>query len=319
MTMHGSSTVASSDGAGLIDHLGLMASRFRVQTVRSVDDSLDLRYGVLAEGPGEPDCYLLLINGRSEWLEKYVYVPGDLGLPKATAVLAWDHRGQGLSGGARAFVDSYDSYASDAQRIVEVATKGKPYVVLAHSMGGLIALYATLTGRLAPRAMVLSSPLLGMPERPIPSVVARPLSRLLTIARLGPVSSGAGSFTEASFEGNQLTHHADLYERMKSETRFAIPGATFGWVSASFQAVACCFDPVRLKGLKAPTLVLSASEEKVVNASAPQSWVAMARAAGAEVQLKTVQGARHELLSEVPEYYEQALAASRAWLSPHWG
>lgn len=322
MSSTGTSTVPKAEllGAEALATIASLEKRFKVSTVRSADGILDLRYGVLWEGPGDPERYLLLINGRAEWLEKYCYVPGDLGLPSGTAVLAWDHRGQGLSGGARAFVDSYDSYAADAATIIKAVVGTKPYAAMAHSMGALITLYATLTGRIQPRSIVLSSPLLGLPQRPIPPVVAKPLSKLLTRCRLGPVSSGAGGFTEAAFAANDLTHHAGLYQRMQAEERFKIPGATFGWVAATFNALDLCHDPQRLAALTVPTLVLSAEYESVVDPEAARLWAfSAAKHAKTEVQHRIISGARHELWSEIPTYYEPTLNAIRGWLQPIWG
>jgi hypothetical protein len=37
---------------------------------------------------------------------------------------------------------------------------------------------------------------------------------------------------------------------------------------------------------------------------------------GTDVQLRLVPGAKHELFSEVPEFYMPAIAATRAWLAP---
>jgi len=298
-----------------IDRIEELAARFQVETIRDGRDRLDLRYGVYYRGTGEPRRYVLFLNGRTEWLEKYVYLPEDLGLPADTAFVSWDHRGQGGSGGARAYVDSYDSYAEDASRIVQRVVGDKPYVALSHSMGGLIALYATLTGRLKPEALVLSSPLLGLPNAPVPRSVARPLARLLTLCQLGTVSSGAGSFDTIPFEKNALTHDGDLYARMQ-RSPYKLPGATFGWVAASFKALDTCFSPASLQRLTTPTLVLGGSKDTVVDLAALPAWVQKAsRFAKVDVQLCMVPGARHELLSETRDYYDVALAAIRGWLA----
>lgn len=308
----------SASTNAILERIDSITAEFRLGSVRSEDDTLDLRYGVRYAGTGEPARYVVFLNGRTEWLEKYAYVAEDLNLPDGTAFLAWDHRGQGGSGGLRSYVDDYDTYASDTARIVAQATGGKPYVVVAHSMGGLIALYSTLAGRLAPAALVLCSPLLGLPNAPVPRRLARPLATLLTMLRLGPVSSGAGDFGATPFADNTLTHQPDLYRRIQ-DSPFKIPGATFGWVAATFRAIDACFDPQRLAALSAPTLVLGAGAETVVDADAFKAWVlAASRDAKAEVQLRLLPGARHELLSEIPDYYEPTLAAIRSFLKPYW-
>lgn len=288
-----------------------------IRTTRDVADTLDLRYGVLYEGEGEPSHYVVLLNGRTEWLEKYCYVLQDLGLPRSTALLTWDHRGQGASGGARSYVDDYESFATDAEKIVREVVGDKPYVVVAHSMGGLISLYATLSGRLKPRALVLASPLLGLPDQPVPRKAARPIARLLTRCFLGAVSTGSGNFTFIPFEMNRLTHSVEHYRRIQNAP-YKSTGATFGWVWASFRAIDRCFEPEELAKLTVPTLVLGGSEESVVDASAFQAWVQVASAhAKAEVQLRILPGAKHELLAEIPSIYRQAIKIISTWIAPH--
>jgi lysophospholipase len=298
-----------------IDRIKDTERAFRVAVTRDPADTLDLRYGVYFKGAGEPKRYVVFLNGRTEWLEKYAYLALDLGLDEQTAFLTWDHRGQGGSGGVRSYVDDYETFAKDAQKIIELVTQGKPYVVLSHSMGGLISLYASLKGYIQPGSLVLSSPLLGLPEDPVPGRIAKPLAKALSLVGFGAVSSGAGSFTEIPFEKNKLTHHADLYERMRA-TPYKIPGATFRWVAATFQALKVCFDPEVLKSYRVPTLVMGGSKETVVDYEAFQAWVRVASEyAPADIQLRLIPGAKHELLSEIPEYYDPAVQAARDWLA----
>ncbi len=297
-----------------IDRIKDNEASFRIDLTRDPANTLDLRYGVFYRGTGEPKRYVAFLNGRTEWLEKYAYIVDDLGLGDDTALVTWDHRGQGGSGGVRSYVDDYDTYAKDTQKIIDYVTKGKPYVVLGHSMGGLIALYAAVKGFIRPGALVLSSPLLGMPDKPVPTKYAKPVSRVLSVLGLGAVSSGSGNFTNTPFEKNRLTHHAGLYQRMR-DTPYKIPGATFGWVAATFRALGVCFDPDVLKQYTVPTLVMGGSKEAIVDGEAFKAWVGVASEnAKTDIQLRLIPGARHELFSEIPEYYDNAMHAARAWL-----
>lgn len=290
-------------------------SSLAIRTVRDRRDTLDLRYGLVTNGA--PRQFVVFLNGRTEWVEKYDYLATDLELPEGTGFLTMDHRGQGASGGARAYVDDYDTYAEDVRTVLETAVGGLPYVVLSHSMGALITLHAALKGYIAPKAMVLGSPLLGLPDQPVPRVLAQPLARLLSKCMLGSVSTGAGTFTAIPFENNHLTQNADRYRRMQNGP-YKVPGATFGWVAATFKAIGHCFTPAALTNLTAPTLVLGASKESVVDPESLRVWVRAATAhAPADVQLRIINGAKHELFSELPEPYAQAIAAVNTWFRPH--
>jgi alpha-beta hydrolase superfamily lysophospholipase len=297
-----------------IDQILELERAFTVHTIRDDRDTLDLRYGVYFRGAGKPKKYVFFSNGRSEWLEKYAYLAVDLDLDNDTALVMWDHRGQGASGGTPAWIDDYDTYARDTSRIVEATAQDRPYIFMSHSMGGLIALYTTLIGKICPRALVLGSPLLGLPNSPVPRPMAKPLSRLLTQIGLGAVSSGAGTFTNQPFESNNLTQSRFLYERIQ-DSPLKIPGATFEWVSATFKAIDFVFDPVNISKLTSPTLILGGTDETVVDQSAFEKWVKKAEGlVPSPVQLSLIPRGRHELFSEAPQIYETAIREATAWM-----
>jgi lysophospholipase len=298
------------------EDIDAVTRRFEISKLKAPKGSVDLRYGVYKHD-GEPSQYVVFLNGRSEWIEKYAYLAADLAMPAGTGFLTWDHRGQGASGGSRAHIDDYETFVQDAEHVISSVVADKPYVLMAHSMGALISLYGTLKGALKPQALVLGSPLLGLPNRPVPRPLAKPLSKLLTQVGLGPCSTGAGGFEAAPFADNILTHRPDLYQRIVTGP-YKLPGATFGWVSASFQAIDVCFNPDYLAKLSVPTLVLGAAEESVVDPDCASNWVRVAsQHAKGEVQLNVVHGARHELFSELPRLYEDAIQSARSWIFSH--
>ncbi len=298
------------------DDIKATERQFDIGKLRMPDGKVELRYGRVVKDT-DPSHYVVFLHGRAEWIEKYAYVQADLALPKHVGFLTLDHRGQGGSGGTRAYIDSYDTYVSDTKKVIDEFTDGKPYVLVAHSMGSLISLYGTLTGQFTPRSLVLSSPFFGLPSRPVPTPVARPLSKFLSHVGLGGVSSGAGDFGRSTFADNKLTHRADLYQRIVAAP-YRIPGATFGWVSASFQAIDTCFAPEKLKNLNVPTLVMAPTLEQVVDPNCARRWAVSAQEyAPAEIRLDVFHNARHELFSELPQTYKNAIVATRNWILPH--
>ncbi len=277
-----------------------------------------LRYGVsLPSGrtTEQMSRFLVFVNGRTEWIEKYAQLPNDLQLEKEIGFLTWDHRGQGASGGERAFVEGYEAYADDTHRIIHKIIKKKPYLVIAHSMGGLIALQATMMGLIKPDALILSSPLFGLPNKPVPRVLARPIAHVLgRIPAAMRLSSGAGAFTKGPFEGNALTHDHDRYEFIKG-TPYPLGGVKFGWLRATFDAIDFVNDPENLKKLVTPILLLTGSDERVVDPAGIQAWIQNAAAhSKAKIEFDVIHGARHELFSETPEYYQKALALVRQFI-----
>jgi alpha-beta hydrolase superfamily lysophospholipase len=120
-------------------------------------DSIKIRYGLYCEDKNSIDHFVVFINGHGEFIEKYNYLPEDLKLPANYAFLTWDHRGQGASDGEpRLHIEDYETLAKDAQHVINTLVGNKPYTVVAHSMGGLIALYATMRSYIKPNHLTLS-------------------------------------------------------------------------------------------------------------------------------------------------------------------
>ncbi len=305
-------TVSDTD---FIKRINQATSEFKISTVRSKDGSLTIRYGVRYLGSGKPRAYILFLNGRSEWLEKYSYLHSDLCKKEDIAFVTMDHRGQGNSGGTRAYVRSYDDYAQDVATVVEEVIGTSPYVLVTHSMGGLIGLYGTLTGVISPKVLALSSPLLEFPNNPVPRPLARPLSKLISKAGFGNLSTGGGNFADIRFEDNKLTHHPELYARM-AKNPYPIPGATFEWVKATFAALSTVYDAGYLEKLQAPTLILGGTKEEVVDPIGFTNWTNKASSiSSVPVKYLEIEGAKHEMLAELPIYYDQVISAIRDWIS----
>jgi len=285
-----------------------------INTVRDQSDSLDLRYAVTPASTEAVSRYVVFLNGRTEWIEKYDYLVKDLNLDDRTGFLTMDHRGQGGSGGARAFIDSYDTYARDCALVINRVVGNKPFTLIAHSMGCLVGLYATLKGHISPNGMVLCSPLLGLPNWPVPRFFAKPSSKFLSLAKLGSMHSGAGNHAKDRFERNQLTHDFDKFEILRNSP-YPPASATFGWVNATFAAINEVFAPDHLKKLNIPVLVMVGGNETVVDQNALHAWVKTASThAPSEIEYVVIPHAKHELLSEIPQYYNRALVSINGFL-----
>jgi lysophospholipase len=279
--------------------------------IRDPSNSLDLRYGT-SQNASTSSRFLVFANGRSEWLEKYASIPEDLSLAADTGFMTFDHRGQGASGGARAWIDSYDTYATDMKKIIDTAIAGKPYNLMCHSMGGLISLYGIMKGLIAPRCLVLSSPLLGMPNKPLPANIAYHTASLLTDLFMGHVHTGGGRYWRPPFEENVLTHSVERYEIIQNSP-YPVPSPTFEWVRASYLATRFVSAPENIAKLRIPILILCGTEEKVVDPAVIPQWVGKAKAAGVDVDFHWIQGGYHELLVESKPILTPVLEIIRKW------
>ncbi|MBC7660286.1 MAG: alpha/beta hydrolase [Chitinophagaceae bacterium] len=250
---------------------------------------------------------ILFLNGRSEWIEKYEDLPNDTKFGEDAYWVTMDHRGQGASEGLRSHVKSYDDFATDVEAVVKATFKDEPYVIVAHSMGGLIALYGTMTRVLHPQSLSLFSPLFGM-LMPMPTIVARMLAGFMSIVSfLGNRSTGAGSDRRKAFERNPLTQsHARF--NLLNETQYKANAPTYSWVHATFRAFTVIFSRKYLKDLKIPISLMAGEEDLVVDRLVYEPWMkAWKEASGKTLTFETVPNARHELLNEDDRYRNKAI------------
>lgn len=286
---------------------------WKVDYFTSPVDANSIRYAVYQSKSIEPKRFIVFLNGRAEWIEKYAALPHWLDLPAGYGLLTWDHRGQGASGGRPAHVDHYDHFVTDAAALIQKIVGNKPFGIIAHSMGGLISLYATLKEAISPSFLALSSPLLMLPNYPINRRISRPLSRILSYSPLKLSHTGANAITKQPFYNNTLTHSYQGFCNVLDSPYHAL-SPTIGWVNASFQATEFVNNSKNLQKLKCPTLIICGSNERVVDYMGFPAWVSKAREyAQAEVELVKINAARHEILNEIPRYREQAIRKIVAW------
>ena len=276
-----------------------------------INDNISIRYGLFTPHDGPLTHVLIHMNGRGEWIEKLADLPESIDLPSGWAFLTWDHRGQGASDGARAHIASFDDFVFDAQKVISEAIGSTPYSITCHSMGGLIAIYGTVKGCFNPQQIISSAPLLGLPNHPIPAIIAGPLAQALSVIGFSKVSSGGGRHEKSAFECNDLTHDTYVYQKV-CNSPYPIPGASFGWINAAWHATKYIFKPEHLKKLTTPVTILAAEEETVVNPSAQVKWCELAKKhAKANINYHLIKGARHELFSEDAKFRDQAIEIAR--------
>jgi lysophospholipase len=280
--------------------------------IRDPSNSLDIRY-LTSDNAVHANRFLVFANGRSEWSEKYAALPSELKVATDTGFMTFDHRGQGASGGARAWIDNYETYARDMKAVIDSAIGVKPYNLICHSMGGLIALQAIMRGLIKPRCLILSSPLLGMPNKPMPAPLAFYTSSFLTNCFLGHLHTGGARYWKPPFERNVLTHSAERYELIQNSP-YPVPSPTFEWVKASYQATQFVMQPENIAKIDIPVLVLCGTDELVVDPDALPRWVTAVNEHGkSKVDFHWIQGGYHELLFESKPISEQVMTLIRTW------
>jgi len=286
------------------------------------DDGVRLR---MAHWPVGPRGAVMIFPGRTEVIEKYGRVVADLAAAGYGAFLI-DWRGQGLSDRAPrsdpllGHLDDFALFQTDVAAYAAAVAElggGRAPCVLAHSMGGCIALRA-LTGGLAARAVVFGSPMWGIP---LGSVLRRGVRVLRAAGRWAGVDRrmipGAGiefRLWENPFDDNELTTDRGQYDWMQAqvnirpELRLGAP--TIGWLAAALAETAAL---AALPSPAVPVFCGLGGDERIVDPVAIRAR--MADWPGGT--LVEYPGAAHELLMERPAVRQDFLARAFALFDAH--
>ena len=261
-----------------------------------------------------PRGVVVVTTGWNEFIEKYFETAETL-RERGFSVVLYDTRGQGLSSRAiedpaLSYIESFDTYAEDLAAVAEEAralAPGKPLLLMAHSMGGMVTLHALATGAVDPAAVAVSSPMTRVLKPGVALSGARFLASALCALGLGAKGIPGRSPHAPIFDDNPFTSDRARYEQFKAlqaaEPYCVLKSPTNAWLKAAIEAGEAL--KPRLASVETPILVVSASGETVVDGSDHEGVAA----AAPNAEYVLIDGARHEILVEADVYRDQFWAA----------
>jgi len=275
-------------------------------------DGLTIRYAVRPCRPETKAGSIILLGGRREFIEKYTETIAELN-GRHFDVYAMDWRGQGLSARQlpnrhKGHVRSYDDYLDDLNRFVEQVVRPRavsPCMILAHSMGGHIALrYLHDHPDRVDRA-ILTAPMIDIATSPFRGRLIRVFSRLAVAAGLGKmyvIGSGDYRAHDQNFDGNRLTsdpqRFRDEQQAIAANPHLALGGVTYGWLKASLESVDILKGVGYPEAVRTPVLIVGAGSDRVVSLTAQERICD--RLPGGRVRV--IPQARHEILKETDRF-----------------
>ena len=275
------------DGARIIWFEGSAGRRLRACLAPSI-------------GP-EPRGTCIVCPGRTEFIEKYFEVARDL-QARGFAVLILDWPGQGLSDRLlddpqKGHIDRFETFMGALRNGLDAFEElPRPYVSLAHSMGGAIALAALGQGLVKVDAAAFCAPMWGLP---LGRVQRYFIWAMRVMGRSDDFAQKPGP--PERFEDNVVTHDRAHWQLQRDLTdsapELSLGPVTWGWLGASLDIFERISKPDILRGIDIPVFVASAAEEKLVDNGA-HAHVSQHLPNCEHI---TVEQAMHEILMETPE------------------
>jgi lysophospholipase len=256
--------------------------------------------------PGAPRGSVVVSTGRTEPIEKYGEVIGEL-VARGFVVLAHDWAGQGLSarfaddplvgdvvGGCYALTDDFRDVLD-----AHAAALPRPWLALAHSMGAALNLLVLSEGEPRFAGAVLSAPMIEFLVGPLPFWLIRGV--VAAAGRVGGdtrLARGQVDPAELAFEKNLCTHDRARYERVRAlyrahpELRLGEP--TWRWLDFAVDLRERLVTPGAAERISCPVVAVAAGDDRNVSSEAVQRFVARVPRG----KVVAVAGAFHEILME---------------------
>jgi len=251
-----------------------------------------------------PRGAVLIVHGLGEHSGRYAQLAQWFN-QRGYDVRSYDQRGHGRTPGRRGALRHGDDLLEDLASVYNDYSEGQsPHapLLLGHSMGGLVALRAVLDGRVAPPALLLSSPALRSWESPRMIGLARVLSRM---APNLPLRNGLAF--------DKLSHDAQVVADYRSDP------LRHGWITPRladfiFRAGAACI--TEGAALAVPTLLLVADSDELVDPSGSRAFARKAASSG-KLTTRFFSTLYHELFNESEPGRGQVLMQLADWLGRH--
>ena len=271
-------------------------------------DGSMIRYAVNSGAVAAPAATIVLLGGRSEFIEKYEDVLEALSR-RNCRVYTMDWRGQGLSARLlkdrhKGHIETFRQYLDDLHFFMEsivLPNAAAPVIFLAHSMGAHIALRCLIEQAAPVAAAVLVSPMIRIRTFPLPSALVGRLAKLAVRAGLAErYLPGEGPYQPGGkrFENNPLTSDRERFmeehRKIARNPELALGGVTWGWLAAAMQSIDRLFSKSARQTVRTPVLIIGGRADRVVSVPAMRHICRRLP----DCRLVEISQARHEILNE---------------------
>jgi lysophospholipase len=279
-----------------------------------------IRYAVFHSSERMAKGTVVLLQGRSECIEKYFETINDL-TARGLWVATFDWRGQ--AGSDRLLPESraghlarFADYEADLSLFLEkivLPDARLPFFIVAHSTGALVALSQApyLENRI--ERMVLAAPFVALGGQSMSQRRIAIVARLASLTGLGTRTFRRGH-PPLEFLRNVVTSDERRFLRnaaiFTERPELSISWPTARWLNETLRTMDRVTHQEHLTRIRIPTLLLCPTADVLVPRKAIGDLARIFRAA----RLIEIDGARHELFQEADRFRAQALAAIDAFI-----
>ena len=240
-----------------------------------MDDGIKIRVCYWLSKEKNNSGTILLQQGHNEFIEKYFETIDEF-QKRGYAVIAFDWRGQGMSGRMiketeKSYIKNFERHDKDFDEIlkfVEIKKFPIPYIGIGHSMGGCLMLSAFYRHPKKLRVGILSAPMLGFKNEGF----LKAASSLMNLTKKDTdylIGSKPNMGVETPFKKNDLTRDTERYERTLKLVRKHPSIRLWGVTNSFAKAVNQRFKIIRKKGwveeIETKVLVINSLEDRVVD------------------------------------------------------
>jgi lysophospholipase len=267
---------------------------------------------------------ILFLPGRGDHYEKYIETL-DYFAGKGWNVTAIDWRGQGGSGRLLAdphigYIDDFSTWIADLNHFYSDWKNEHqgPHVLIAHSMGGHLAMRALVENAIDPEAVIMSAPMLGIQTGGLPIAFNHAFAKLMV--KIGRAKKAAWKVSEKPLSSmrlrqKMLTHDSARYVdelawwEIRPEVKLGPP--SWQWVERAIASMRYLDQPGFLENVETPVLLLATKADQLVSTN--RIIKDDKRLQHGEMLLFGKEAA-HELLREADDVRDQCLSAIEAFL-----
>lgn len=275
----------------------------------------------------QPRGSLLFLPGRGDHYEKYLETL-DHWAHAGWNVTSIDWRGQGLSGRILenrnvGYIEDFSVWIADLKYFWNIwkAETPAPHVLVAHSMGGHLAMRALVERAVDPVAITLSAPMLGIRPSGVPLSWSHAFAKLML--RMGRGKHPAWKDSEKplspiALRQKILTHSDRRYEdeffwwNERPDVRLGPP--CWRWLERAFASTARLQKRGTLENMERPVLLLAAKFDQLV--STKRIIEDHERLPNSELHCFGLNAA-HELLREADEVRDECLRRIEDFFDTH--